>query len=83
MLRRAVEIKLELAVLVDGAESGDRRRPLASLAEALAPELHIPGGEARETVAVRQHDVGPHAALLGKADGDCRANGRREIARRS
>ncbi len=53
MLRRAVEIELELAVLIDGAERRDRRRPLAVLAEALAPELHIPGGEAREPVADR------------------------------
>ena len=81
MLRRAVEIELELAVLIDGAERRDRRGPLAALAEALAPELHIPGGEAREAVAIGQHDVGTHAALLGEADGDSRANRRRKAAR--
>ena len=80
MLRRAVEIELELAVLVDRAERRDRRRPLAVLAEALAPELHIPGGEARQPVAIGQHDVRPHAALLGEADGDGRTDGRREVA---
>ena len=47
MMRRAVEIELELAVLIDRTERRDRRRPLALLAEALAPKLHIPGGEAR------------------------------------
>src|SRR5512143_2652278 len=81
VLRRAVEIELELAVLVDGPERGDRRRPLASLAEALAPELHIPGGEAGQAVAIGQHDVRPHAALLGKTDGDCCPDRRRERAR--
>ena len=70
MLRRAVEIELKLAVLVDRAERRDRRRPLAVLAEALAPELHVPGGEARQAVAIGEHHVGADAAFLGKADGD-------------
>ena len=81
VLRRAVEIKLELAVLIDGAEGRDRRRALALFAEALAPELHIPGGEARQAVAVRPHHADPDAALLGKSDGDGRADSRREVVR--
>src|SRR5262249_31977771 len=52
MLRSAVEIELELAVLIDWAKRSHRCRPLALLAETLAPELHIPGGEAREAVRV-------------------------------
>ena len=57
VLGRAVEIKLELAVLIDRAERRDGRGALAVLAEALAPELHVPGGEARETVGIGKHDV--------------------------
>ena len=70
VLRRAVEIELELAVLVDRAKRRDRRGALAVLAEALAPELHIPGGEARQAVGIRKHHGGADAALLGEADGD-------------
>ena len=81
MLRRAVEIELKLAVLIDRAKRRDRRRPLAVLAEALAPELHVPGGETRQAVAVGKHHIGAHATFLGQADGDARRRSLERIAR--
>src|SRR5262245_48074723 len=45
MLLRAVEIKLQLTMLVDWSKRRDRGRPLALLAQALTPELHIPSGK--------------------------------------
>ena len=64
------------------AQAPPRRGALALLAEALAPELDVPGGEAREPVAVGHHHAHLDAALLGKADGDGGADGRREVPRR-
>src|SRR5262245_24859537 len=81
MLRRAVETELKLAVLINRTERCDRRRSLAVLAEALAPELHIPGGEAREPIAIGQHYTHLDAAFLGEADGDGGADRRREVLR--
>src|SRR6185312_910275 len=83
VLRRAVEIELKLAVLIDRTKCRDRRRPLALLAEALAPELHVPGGEARKPIAIGQHHAHLDAAFLGEADGDGGADRRREVQRRT
>ena len=68
VLGRAVEIKLKLAMLIDRAKRGDRGDPLALLAQALAPELHIPGGKAGQTIGVGKHHADADAALFGKTD---------------
>ena len=81
VLARAVHEQLQLAVLVDGAEAGDRRRALPVLAEALRPQLREPGAEAPEPVRIGHHHLGADAALARQADGDRRALGRREVAR--
>src|SRR6516164_10900640 len=82
VLRHAVEIELELAVLVNRAECCDRRGPAAPLAKAFAPELHIPGGEACEPIAIGHHHAHFDAAFLGKPDGNSRAERRRDVLRR-
>src|SRR5581483_5019504 len=80
VLWRAIEIKLQLAVLIDRPKRRDRGGPLPVFAQAFGPELHIPGGKTRQAVAVRQHDVRAHAALPGKTDSDGSADCRREVA---
>src|SRR5262245_12465813 len=79
VLRRAVEIELKLAMLIDRAEGCNRRRSFSVLAETLAPELDVPGGEAREPVAIGHYHAHLEAAFPGKADGDGGAGRRREI----
>src|SRR5262245_7309918 len=73
VLRRAVEIELKLAMLIDRAKRRDRRSPLAVLAQALAPKLHVPGGEASQTVGIGKHDGSAHAPLFGETNNDCGA----------
>ena len=55
LVARAGDEELKLAVLVDRAERGERRRALAVLAEAFGPELHVPAGEALQPVGIGHH----------------------------
>ena len=41
----AIHEELELAMLIDGAEAGNRRRAFTLLAKTFRPKLHIPGPE--------------------------------------
>ena len=65
LVRRAVEIKLQLAVLVHRAGGADRRNALAVLAQALGPKLLLPAGKLPKLVGVgHQHsDVGAQFRL--------------------
>ncbi len=65
LVARSGEVKLQLAVLVDGAERRDRRRALAVLAEAFGPELHPPFGEALEPVGIGHGDGDRFSAFAG------------------
>jgi uncharacterized membrane-anchored protein len=68
MLARTVHEQLQLAVLIERTETGDRRRALALLAQALRPQLHEPGGKAAETVGIWHHHLHPDAARLRQSD---------------
>jgi hypothetical protein len=66
-------------VLVDRAERGKRRRPLASLAQAFGPELHVPRGKTLESIGIRKHHARAHAAFLGESNRHGGTDGRRKI----
>ena len=66
-LARAVHEELELTVLVERPERGDRARPLALLAEAFGPQLHVPVREAGEAVGVGHEHDRAHALSLASA----------------
>ncbi len=68
MLRSSIEIELQLAVLIHRPESRDGSRALAALAQALAPKLGVPQGEALQAVGVRHHHQGADVLLHVEAD---------------
>ena len=68
LVARAGDEELQLAVLIDRAERGDRRRALAVLAEALGPELHVPAREALEPVGIGHQDRDRSCRALGERD---------------
>src|SRR5262249_56457218 len=56
LVARPADEQLQLTMLVDRTERGDRRGALAVLAEAFGPKLNIPAGEALEAVRIgHQH----------------------------
>src|SRR5690606_10325554 len=68
VLPRAIHEELKLTVLIDWAETGDRRGSLAILAQTLGPQLNVPMGETAEAVGVRHHHTDADAFLLGERD---------------
>ena len=72
-------IELQLAVLIDGTERGPQGSCPRRSCQGSHPELDVPGGEARQPVAIGQHDVGAHAAFLGQADGHGSPDSRVEV----
>src|SRR5690606_30297713 len=68
VLARAIHEKLKLTVLIDWAETGDRRRALAILAQALGPQLDVPMGEAADAVGIRYHHADANAFLISERD---------------
>ena len=67
VLARPVHEELQLAVLVDAAETGDGRGALAVLAEALGPQLREPMREARR--AGRRRASSPARGRRARAPG--------------
>ena len=66
LVARPGDEQLHLAVLIDRSERGERRRPLAVLAEALGPELHIPMREAFEPVGIGHQHADAFAFAFGQ-----------------
>src|SRR5690606_37810618 len=65
---------------IDWAETGDRRRSRAILAQAFGPQLYVPMGKAAEAAGVRHHHADTYAFLLGERDVHRCTHGWREVS---
>ncbi|MNC97825.1 hypothetical protein D3C83_156120 [compost metagenome] len=57
LIARPGDEQLQLAVLIDGPERCNRRGPLAVLAEALRPKLHVPMRQALQAIAIGEQNA--------------------------
>src|SRR4029078_9865925 len=69
--------QLQLAVLIYPSERGNRRGPVAVLAEALRPQLHVPMRQALQAVAIGKQNADRLALALRERNRQCSASRRR------